>query len=91
MEFLREAQEEQALKDLADMGVTIISPTEEELTDLFDRIRTNVWPQLADFVGADLLTEAAAQLPNLDNAEVVIEGQYTAADGSEQSLSLIHI
>ena len=57
----REAQETQALADLADVGVTIISPTNDELTDLFDRIRTNVWPQLADLVGPDLLKEAAAQ------------------------------
>ena len=39
----------------------------------------------AQIVSEHFYTEAAAQSPNLDNAEVVIEGQYTAADGSVQS------
>lgn len=53
----REEQEAQALVDLQDYGITVISPTEEEQQALCDRIRAEVWPKLAKDLGEDTIKE----------------------------------
>ena len=53
----RKEQEAQALVDMEDYGITVITPTEEELNALRDRIRSEVWPKLADDLGQDTIDE----------------------------------
>ena len=53
----RKEQEAQALVDMEDYGIKVITPTEDELNALRDRIRAEVWPKLADDLGPDTIDE----------------------------------
>lgn len=53
----RQEQEAQALKDMEAYGIKVITPTEDEQNALRDRIRAEVWPQLADDLGQDTIDE----------------------------------
>lgn len=51
----RAEQEAQAVEDLEAYGVTVIQPTADELAALRDRIRAEVWPQMASTLGQDVI------------------------------------
>ena len=51
-------KEAQALVDMEDYGITVIVPTDEELTALRDRVRAEVWPKMIDSVGQDVIDAA---------------------------------
>ena len=53
----RQEQEEQALKDLDNYGVTVIEPTDEQLEALSTRIRSEVWGQCRDLVGDEIIDD----------------------------------
>ncbi|MFR0902610.1 MAG: TRAP transporter substrate-binding protein DctP [Anaerovoracaceae bacterium] len=53
----RSEQEVQALVDMEEYGITVIEPTDEELAQLRDRIRQEVWPKMAEEIGEDLLQQ----------------------------------
>ena len=53
----RQAQESQALVDLAAYDITIIQPTPEETAALRDRVRKEVWPQMAEILGQETIDE----------------------------------
>lgn len=50
-----EAADEQAMKDMAAYGITVIEPTDEERDALAEAVRTNLWPELAQFYGEDIM------------------------------------
>lgn len=55
-------QEEQSLKDMADYGIEVIVPTDEQRANLREYFIENVWPSFAEYYGQefmDQLTEAA--------------------------------
>ncbi len=51
----RSEQEAQALKDMESYGIKVITPTDEELAELRDRLRQEVWPKMVDSIGEELL------------------------------------
>ena len=53
----RQEQEAQALVDMEDYGIKVISPTKAEQNALKDRIRAEVWPRLAVDLGQDTIDE----------------------------------
>ena len=53
----RRELEEKALVDMKNYGITIISGTPEQMTELRDRIRVKVWPSLKKTLGADTLNK----------------------------------
>ena len=53
----RKEQEAQALVDMEAYGIKVITPTEDELNALRDRIRAEVWPKLAEDLGQDTIDE----------------------------------
>ena len=42
---------------MEEYGITVIEPTDEELAQLRDRIRQEVWPKMAEEIGEDLLQQ----------------------------------
>ena len=57
-----EQQEAQSLKDLADYGIEVITPTDEQRANMRTYFIENVWPQFSQFYGEELvqkLIEAA--------------------------------
>lgn len=53
----RKEQEAQALVDMEEYGITVIAPTEDEMNELRDRIRADVWPRLAEDLGQDTIDD----------------------------------
>ncbi len=53
----RQEQEAQAITDMQAYGITTIQPTEEELSALRDRVRAEVWPQLAATLGQEVIDD----------------------------------
>lgn len=53
----RQEQEEQALVDLDNYGVTVILPDESELDALSRRMRSEIWGQCKDMVGEDIIND----------------------------------
>ena len=51
----RESVDNQALEDLKAKGITVITPTEEELTNIADYFHKNIWPDLTDSLGDEIL------------------------------------
>lgn len=49
------AQEEQSLKDLADYGITVISPTDAQRDEMKAYFIENVWPDFAEYYGQDFI------------------------------------
>ena len=57
-------QETQSLKDLADYGIEVIVPTDEQRDEMKAYFVENVWPTFADMFGQDVidkLVETAAR------------------------------
>jgi TRAP-type C4-dicarboxylate transport system substrate-binding protein len=50
-----EAADAQAMKDMAAYGITVIEPTDEERAALAEAVRTNLWPELTQFYGEDIM------------------------------------
>lgn len=53
----RQEQEEQALIDMEDYGITVIKPTEEQLEKLSARIRSEIWGQCKETVGEEIIND----------------------------------
>ncbi|WP_294757905.1 TRAP transporter substrate-binding protein DctP [uncultured Gemmiger sp.] len=51
----RAEQEAKAVEDMTAYGITVIQPTADELAALRDRIRAEVWPQMANTLGQDVI------------------------------------
>ena len=63
----RQAQEAQALVDMENYGIKVITGTDGQMSALRDRIRAQTWPQLVEDVGQDVIDAACeaygVQLP----------------------------
>ena len=57
----REAQEAEAIKNLKNYGVKIITPTDEELAVLRDNIRATVWAQMTDVLDQEIINRLAEE------------------------------
>lgn len=51
----RESVDNQALEDLKAKGITIITPTEEEIANIADYFHEYIWPDLTDSLGDEIL------------------------------------
>lgn len=51
----QKAQNDQAIADMADMGIEIYECTDEEIEGMAGYIKENVWPRFEDVIGTDLL------------------------------------
>ncbi len=56
----RKEQEAKAITDMQAYGITTIQPTAEELSALRDRVRAEVWPQMAASLGQDVIDDICA-------------------------------
>ncbi len=51
----RESQEAQAVADLKEYGIKIVTGTDAELAKLSENIRTNVWNQMTDLIDKEII------------------------------------
>ncbi len=56
------ANEAKYAKELMDAGYEILTPTDEEIAEIRDHVRAQVWPSMAEVVGQDVLDRLQADL-----------------------------
>ena len=50
-----ETLDAEAITQMEDYGITVVKPTDEEINTFAEYVRTNIWPQLEQFYGADIM------------------------------------
>lgn len=58
----RETMDQEAMQAMADKGINVIVPTDDEFATIVEHFKANVWPDLIDAIGTDEMDVVLADL-----------------------------